>query len=141
MQTTGKILGVDLGTVRTGIAVSDPSGLLAAPVGTVTQRDLERLAEQVAQTAQEQAAVEIVVGHPRNMDGTRGESARRAEQFAEKLRDLTGLPVSLWDERMTTVSAIGILNQTNTRGQKRKAVVDTVAATIILQDYLDYKRS
>ncbi len=140
MQTTGKILGVDLGTVRTGIAVSDPSGLLAAPVGTVTQRDLERLAEQVAQTAQEQAAVEIVVGHPRNMDGTRGESARRAEQFAEKLRDLTGLPVSLWDERMTTVSAIGILNQTNTRGQKRKAVVDTVAATIILQDYLDYKR-
>ena len=141
MQTTGKILGVDLGTVRTGIAVSDPSGLLAAPVGTVTQRDLERLAEQVAQTAQEQAAVEIVVGHPRNMDGTRGESARRAEKFAEKLRDLTGLPVSLWDERMTTVSAIGILNQTNTRGQKRKAVVDTVAATIILQDYLDYKRS
>ena len=140
MQTTGKILGVELGTVRTGIAVSDPSGLLAAPVGTVTQRDLERLAEQVAQTAQEQAAVEIVVGHPRNMDGTRGESARRAEQFAEKLRDLTGLPVSLWDERMTTVSAIGILNQTNTRGQKRKAVVDTVAATIILQDYLDYKR-
>ena len=140
MQTTGKILGVDLGTVRTGIAVSDPSGLLAAPVGTVTQRDLERLAEQVAQTAQEQAAVEIVVGHPRNMDGTRGESARRAEKFAEKLRDLTGLPVSLWDERMTTVSAIGILNQTNTRGQKRKAVVDTVAATIILQDYLDYKR-
>ncbi|HJD23715.1 MAG TPA: Holliday junction resolvase RuvX [Firmicutes bacterium] len=140
MQTAGKILGVDLGTVRTGIAISDPSGLLAAPVGTVTQRDLERLAEQVAQTAQEQAAVEIVVGHPRNMDGTRGESARRAEQFAEKLRDLTGLPVSLWDERMTTVSAIGILNQTNTRGQKRKAVVDTVAATIILQDYLDYKK-
>ncbi len=136
-----KILGVDLGTVRTGLAVSDLSGLLASPVGTLTQRDLDRLSEQVAQTAREQEAGEIVVGHPRNMDGTRGESARRAEEFAEKLRTLTGLPVSLWDERMTTVSAIGILNQTNTRGKKRKAVVDTVAATIILQDYLDYLRS
>ena len=136
-----KILGVDLGTVRTGLAVSDFSGLLASPVATLTQRDLDRLSEQVAQTAREQEAGEIVVGHPRNMDGTRGESARRAEEFAEKLRTLTGLPVSLWDERMTTVSAIGILNQTNTRGKKRKAVVDTVAATIILQDYLDYLRS
>lgn len=136
-----KILGVDLGTVRTGLAVSDLSGLLASPVGTLTQRDLDRLSEQVAQTAREQEAGKIVVGHPRNMDGTRGESARRAEEFAEKLRTLTGLPVSLWDERMTTVSAIGILNQTNTRGKKRKAVVDTVAATIILQDYLDYLRS
>ena len=136
-----KILGVDLGTVRTGLAVSDLSGLLASPVGTLTQRDLDRLSEQVAQSAREQEAGKIVVGHPRNMDGTRGESARRAEEFAEKLRTLTGLPVSLWDERMTTVSAIGILNQTNTRGKKRKAVVHTVAATIILQDYLDYLRS
>ena len=74
-----KILGVDLGTVRTGLAVSDLSGLLASPVGTLTQRDLDRLSEQVAQTAREQEAGEIVVGHPRNMDGTRGESARRAD--------------------------------------------------------------
>ena len=139
MGGKGKILGVDLGTVRTGLAVSDPSGLLASPVGTVTQRDPDRLAEQVAQAAREQAAAEIVVGHPRNMDGTRGESARRAEAFADRLRLLTGLPVSLWDERMTTVSAIGVLNETNTRGKKRKAVVDTVAATIILQDFLDFR--
>ena len=139
MGGKGKILGVDLGTVRTGLAVSDPSGLLASPVGTVTQRDPDRLAEQVAQAAREQAAAGIVGGHPRNMDGTRGESARRAEAFADRLRLLTGLPVSLWDERMTTVSAIGVLNETNTRGKRRKAVVDTVAATIILQDFLDFR--
>ena len=101
---------------------------------------MDKLAGQVAQTAREQAAAELVVGHPRNMDGSRGESARRAEGFAETLRTLTGLPVHLWDERMTTVSAIGVLNETNTRGKKRKAVVDTVAATIILQDYLDARR-
>ncbi len=136
-----KILAVDLGLVRTGLAVSDPMGLLASPVGTIMQRDREKLAAQVAQAALEQQAAEIVVGHPRNMDGTRGESARRAEEFAETLRKLTGLPVSLWDERMTTVSAIGVLNETNTRGKKRKAVVDTVAATIILQDYLDSRRN
>ena len=135
-----KILGVDLGTVRTGLAISDPSAFIASPIGTVTQRDLDKLAGQVAQTAREQAAAEIVVGHPRNMDGSRGESACRAEGFAETLRTLTGLPVHLWDERMTTVSAIGVLNETNTRGKKRKAVVDTVAATIILQDYLDARR-
>ena len=82
--------------------------------------------------AAEQGAELIVVGHPRNMDGTRGESARRAEGFAEALGQATGLPVELWDERMTTVSAIGYLNQTDVRGKKRKQVVDIVAATIIL---------
>ena len=82
----------------------------------------------------------LVVGHPRNMDGSRGESARRAEEFAEALRALTGLETVLWDERMTTVSAIGYLNQTDVRGKKRKQVVDTVAATVILQDYLESRR-
>lgn len=135
-----KILAVDLGTVRTGIAVSDQTELLASPVGTVTQRNIDRLIEQVATIAKEQNAVEIVVGHPRNMDGSMGESARRAQMFAVQLHEATGLPVNLWDERMTTMSAIGILNETNTRGKKRKAVVDTVSATIILQNYLDAKR-
>ena len=135
-----KILAVDLGLTRTGIAVSDPREMLASPVATLEERDLERLARRVADTVREQRAEHIVVGHPRNMDGSRGESARRAEDFAARLRELTGLEVALWDERMTTVSAIGYLNQTDVRGKKRKQVVDTVAATIILQDYLDSRR-
>ncbi|MBQ8684500.1 MAG: Holliday junction resolvase RuvX [Clostridia bacterium] len=135
-----KILAVDLGLARTGIAVSDPREMLASPVGTMEEYNLERLVTRVAAIAAEQGAELIVVGHPRNMDGTRGESARRAEGFAEALGQATGLPVELWDERMTTVSAIGYLNQTDVRGKKRKQVVDTVAATIILQDFLDSRR-
>lgn len=135
-----KILAVDLGLARTGLAVSDPMESLASPVGTIHEKDPEKLLAKVAAAAAEQGAQAVVVGHPRNMDGSRGESARRAENFAAALREATGLPVTLWDERMTTMSAIGYLNQTDTRGKKRKAVIDTVAATIILQDYLDGRR-
>lgn len=132
-----KILAVDLGKARTGIAVSDIGERLASPVGTITEYVDERLLPKIAAVAREQRAELIVVGHPKNMDGTRGEAARRAEALAAQLETLTGLPVQLWDERMTTVSAIGYLNQTDVRGKKRKQVVDTVAATIILQDFLD----
>ena len=135
-----KILAVDLGTVRTGLAISDPTEFLASPIGTVIQRDLDKLSVQVADTARSQGAGRIVVGHPKNMDGSRGDSARRAEDFAQKLESLTGLPVVLWDERMTTMSAIGYLNETDIRGKKRKAVVDTVSAMIILQGYLDSRK-
>ncbi len=135
-----RILAVDLGLSRTGLAVSDPLGQLASPVGTLTEKSPERLLDRVAAAMQEQGAQTAVVGHPRNMDGSRGESARRAEAFAQALGEKTGLPVILWDERMTTMSAIGYLNETDVRGKKRKAMVDTVAATIILQDYLDHLR-
>ena len=135
-----KIMAVDLGLARTGVAISDPREMLASPVGTLEEWDLDRLAQRIAALAAEQKAELLVVGHPRNMDGSRGESARRAEGFAKQLGELTGLPTELWDERMTTVSAIGYLNQTDVRGKKRKQVVDTVAATIILQDFLDSRR-
>ena len=135
-----KIMAVDLGQVRTGLAVSDPTEQLASPVGTITEKNTDKLLEKVAAAAREQGVQQLVVGHPRNMDGSRGESARRAETFAASLEKAAALPGVLWDERMTTVSAIGYLNQTDTRGKKRKAVVDTVAATIILQDYLDSRR-
>ncbi len=135
-----KILAVDLGKARTGIAISDVGERLASPVGTITEYVDERLLPKIADIATEQKAEMIVVGHPKNMDGSRGESAKRAEAFAAALGDLTGLPTQLWDERMTTVSAIGYLNQTDVRGKKRKQVVDTVAATIILQDFLDSRR-
>lgn len=135
-----RILGVDLGKARTGIAVSDVGERLASPVGTITEYVAQRLLPKIADVAREQKAEMIVVGHPRNMDGSRGDSARRAEDLAAQLGELTGLPVQLWDERMTTVSAIGYLNQNDVRGKKRKQVVDTVAATIILQDFLDSRK-
>lgn len=136
-----KIMAIDLGAVRTGIAISDESGFLAMPVGTVTQRNKDRLLEEVAALAVKHGAAQIVVGLPRNMDGSKGESAIIAETFAAQLREKTGLPVILRDERLTTMSAIGFLNETNVRGKKRKEVVDTVSATIILQDYLDSLRN
>ena len=135
-----KIMAVDLGLARTGLAISDPSETLASPLGTISERKEDRLLQRVATCAAEQGAQAVVVGYPRNMDGSRGESARRAEAFAQSLEEVSGLPVTLWDERLTTVSAAGYLNQTNTRGKKRKAVIDTVAATIILQDYLESRR-
>ena len=135
-----KILAVDLGMVRTGLAISDVTEFLASPIGTVTERHLDRLVERVTAVAAEQHAEMIVVGHPKNMDGTRGESALRAEDFAEQLRAACHLPVTLWDERMTTVTAHSYLNEADVRGKKRRAVVDTVAATVILQDYLEYRR-
>ena len=136
-----RILAVDLGLARTGLAISDAEERLASPLETLTEHNLERLAERIVTIAAEHNAEALVVGHPRNMDGTRGESARRAEAFAETLQSRTGLPTELWDERLTTVSAIGILNQADVRGKKRKQVVDTVAATLILEDYMAARRN
>ena len=113
-----RIMAVDLGLARTGLAISDPGEQLASPVCTVEQYyQPERMATRVAEEAKKQGAACIVVGHPRNMDGSRGESARRAEEFAEYLKQAAGVPVELWDERMTTVSAIGYLNETDVRGK------------------------
>ncbi len=127
---------MDLGLARTGLAISDELELLASPLMTIAQNDLALLLDEITTIAVQERAAEIVVGLPRNMDGTCGESAQRAQQFAADLRKKTNLPVHLWDERLTTKSAIGILNETNVRGKKRKNVVDAVAAVIILEDYL-----
>ena len=131
------ILCIDLGMARTGVAASDPSEFLASPVGTIEEKNKKALLTKLAGIASERNAGRIVVGHPRNMDGSRGESALRAERLAAELERLTGLPVVLRDERLTTVSAAHILNETNTRGKKRKAVIDTVSAVVLLQEYLD----
>lgn len=135
------ILGVDLGKARTGVAVCDKSELLASPVEVVNEHNRERLLEHVAQLAKARRAEQIVVGLPRNMDGSEGESAQNARAFGAELAEKTGLPVDFYDERGTTITAHGFLNETNTRGKRRKATVDAVAATIILQDYLDYRRN
>ena len=136
-----RIMAVDLGLVRTGLAISDEMEMLASPIGTITERNLDTLVGTVAEKAIQYGAQELVVGLPRNMDGSKGESAQRAEAFSEKLHLETGLPVALWDERLTTMSAIGYLNNTNVRGKKRKKIVDTVSATIILEDYLQNRRN
>lgn len=136
-----KILAVDLGRARTGLAVCDENELLASPAGVISERSMEQLAQKIAIRAKDLAVGGIVVGLPRNMDGSEGASAQNARSFAENLRTLVGVPVEMRDERGTTLTAHEYLNSTDTRGKKRKAVVDAVAATIILQDYLDYRRN
>ncbi|MDE6087301.1 MAG: Holliday junction resolvase RuvX [Oscillospiraceae bacterium] len=136
-----KILGVDFGDSRTGLAICDKSELLASPVCVIQEKNFLRCAEKVAQQAQELKAELLVVGYPKNMNNTIGERAQKCQKFAEILHDLTGLEFVLWDERCTTVSAHYYLNQTDTRGKKRKAVVDAVAAVIILESYLGYRKN
>ena len=135
------IMSVDLGKARTGLAVCDKTEFLASPYKVIFEKSPNKLPEKVVQAAMEAKAELIVVGLPKNMDGTEGESAQNARAFAEQLKELTGLPVDMQDERGTTITAHGYLNDTNTRGKKRKAVVDEVAATIILQDYLDKRKN
>ena len=135
------IMSVDLGKARTGLAVCDKTEFLASPYKVIFEKSPNKLPEKIVQAAMEAKAELIVVGLPKNMDGTEGESAQNARAFAEQLKELTGLPVDMQDERGTTITAHGYLNDTNTRGKKRKAVVDEVAATIILQDYLDKRKN
>lgn len=134
------ILGIDLGKARTGVAICDRGELLASPLTVVNEHNRERLIEAVSSLARERGAELLAVGLPRNMDGTEGESAQNAREVGSLLKQSTGLPVEFVDERGTTVTAHGYLNDTNTRGKRRKAVVDAVAATVILQNYLDYRR-
>lgn len=134
------IMGVDLGHARTGIAVCDKREILASPVKVITAYTNEKVAAEAAALAKELRAEKIVVGLPKNMDGSEGESAQNARAFATLLQESTGLPVVMQDERGTTVTAHGYLNETNVRGKKRKQTVDAVAAVIILQNYLDSTR-
>lgn len=136
-----RIMAVDYGDARTGLAICDAGELLASPVGTITQHNPALLPGDVAAQAAKLKAELIVVGNPLNMNGSAGPRSELCHEFAEQLRKETGLEVVLWDERSTTVTATHYLNQTDTRGKKRKAVVDTVAATIILESYLSYRRN
>ena len=136
-----RIMAVDYGDSRTGIAVCDKDEMLASPLTVITEYNFERCAEKVSQLAQKEKAGLIVVGHPKNMDGSEGERAQKCAEFAEKVRELSGIPIELWDERRTTVTAHNYLNETNVRGKKRKAVVDAVAATIILETYLAFRKN
>ena len=136
--TKGRILSVDFGDTRTGLAVSDISRFLASGIGYISPGGIEKTANKVAEIAAEQGASAIVVGLPKNMDGSEGFRAERCREFADLLRDrLPTTPIVMMDERLTTVSASRYLNETNTRGAKRKGVIDTLSAQIILQNALD----
>ncbi len=131
------IMAVDLGKARTGIAVCDKTQFLASPLCVIEEWNQEKLAEKICGLVQQEKPELIVVGLPKNMDGSEGESAQNAKSFADKLHSLTGIPIHMQDERCTTITAHRYLNDTNVRGKKRKKAVDAVAATVILQSYLD----
>lgn len=138
-NTSGRVLGVDFGDTRTGLAVSDISRFLASGIGYVSPGGIEKTAQKVAEVALEQKVGAIVVGLPKNMDGSEGFRAERCREFACLLsQKLEGaIPIAMMDERLTTMSASRYLNETGTRGAKRKGVVDTLSAQIILQNALD----
>lgn len=133
-------MAIDYGDVRTGVAVCDKFEMLASPVGLITQRNPELVIEEIKKYASEYKVEQFVVGLPKNMDSTVGERAEKCIEFAENLSKATGIEAVMRDERLSTVSAHNVLNTTNTRGKKRKNVVDQVAAVMILQDYIDYRK-
>ena len=135
------IMSVDFGDARTGIAVCDKLEMLASPVTVIKEYNFDTCIQKVSLLAQELKAQEIIVGLPLNMNGTEGERAEKCKIFADKLSKEVTASVMLWDERSTTVLAHNYLNTTNTKGKKRKDVVDAVAAVIILENYLEYRKN
>ena len=137
MTMKKKLMGIDYGDVRTGLAVSDSLGILAGGIGTFKASGKRALLAIITEQAEKYGIDEFVIGNPINMNGTVGERSEKVRAFAEFLSEQTGKPVHLFDERCTTMAAHQILNLTNTRGKKRKDVVDTLSAQIILQNYMD----
>ena len=135
-----RIMAIDYGDARTGVAVSDPTGLLAGYTAVIQSRKPEVVAAEVARLVREQGVEELVMGFPRNMDGTEGPRAELYRTFAGRVEEATGLKPVLWDERRTTVDAHRILFDAGKNGKKRKKTVDAVAASLILEGYLEFRR-
>ena len=136
----GKYLGVDYGDKRTGIAECDASGLIASGICTVSEGGMRNTAERVAREAVSRCCKKIIIGLPKNMDGTEGERSEVVRAFAKLLSEYTDIPIDFYDERMTTMVAYRFLGETGTYGKKRKNAVDTLSAEIILQNYIDRER-
>lgn len=135
------LISVDYGDKRTGIACCDKDGLLCFPVTVINDGYEKRVIERVTEIAREKQAQKIVVGLPKNMDGTLGFRAEACREFADKLSEFSGIETVLYDERLTTVFAHKALNMTDTRGKKRKAVVDALSAVVILEDYIKSQKN
>ena len=132
-----KILGVDFGDSRTGYAVSDPLGFGATTLDACKEKNMIKVADKTAALAKELGAELIILGFPKNMNGTIGPRGEKTQAFAKMLEERLNIPVKLWDERLTTVSAHNLMNETNVRGKKRKDSVDSISAAYLLQSYLD----
>mgnify|MGYP000364570747 CR=1 FL=1 len=128
-----RILGIDYGDARTGLSISDPSGFLAGSPSVIHEWNYAKLMDKLVAFIQENKIEEIVLGHPKNMDGTVGPRAEKCETLAKELEERTGLHVVLWDERRTTVAAHEILHRSGKKEKKHRQSVDAVAATLILQ--------
>ena len=135
-----RIMAIDYRDARTGIAVSDPTGSLTGYTAVIRSRDPERVSEEIAALAEQHGVEEIVMGFPRNMDGTEGPRAKFCRDFAIQVERAAGKQVVLWDERRTTVEAHGILHASGKRMKDHKKSVDAVAASLILEGYLNFKR-
>ena len=132
-----RTMAIDFGDQRIGLAVSDLLGMLAGEAWTMEEWNMERAAKRIAEAAKQRDVCTLVLGLPKNMDGTEGARADCCKEFAQKVREGTGLPVAMWDERRTTVEAHNILSEHNYHGKKRKNTVDAVAASLILEGYLN----
>ncbi len=137
----GKYLGVDYGDVRTGLAECDISGMLASGIGTISEGGMRNTAVRVAKEAESRSCKKIIVGLPKNMDGSEGSRVDTVKAFAEILATLTDIPIDFYDERMSTMVAYRFLDGSGTFGKKRKGAIDTLSAEIILQNYIDRERS
>ena len=136
-----RIMAIDYGDAHTGIAISDPTGFLAGFTTTIDAYRPEVVVQRITELVSQHGAEELVLGYPKNMDGTLGPRAEKAEAMAALLKEATGLPVVLWDERRTTIDAHQILMTGGKNAKKRKKVLDAVAASLILEGYLTYKKS
>lgn len=135
-----RIMGLDYGSKTVGVAVSDELGITAQAVETITRKEENKLRQTLARIealAEEYQVTSIILGYPKNMNNTIGDRAKKSEEFGEMLKKRTGLPVVLWDERMTTISANRTLMESGVRREHRKEVIDKIAAVFILQNYLD----
>ncbi len=139
-KTAGKIMAVDFGDTRTGLAVSDPGRYLASGIGYISPGGIVKTADAVAEIAKERGVAAVVVGLPVNMNGSEGPRAGRCREFAGLVRERLNIPVTFVDERLTTMEATRYLNETDTRGKKRKGVIDALSAELILQKALDRLR-
>ena len=135
------IMSVDYGDTRTGVAICDKKEILASPVTVITEKYRPNLIKKLLEIIEERKPEMIVVGLPKNMDGTCGERCEKCTALADELREVTGVEVNMWDERLTTVSAYRALNEADFHGRKTRQIIDAVAAVTILQDYLTRRKS
>ncbi len=135
-----RVMAIDYGDAHTGVAISDPTGLLAGFTTTIHSRKAERVLEELSLLVKEHQVTQLVMGFPRNMDGTEGPRAQLYRDFARQVEEATGLAPVLWDERRTTIDAHRILFEAGKNAKKRKKTVDAVAASLILEGYLNSRR-